>query len=184
MVFCKSRRAFLKKSLLASALVLCGQPAWGKPSGHQPAGNLLRLYHTHTAERLTVSLRDPVATDNQEALASLDWFLRCHFNNKVHPIDPRVLEYLTLLDQTVGGGREIHIISGYRSPEYNAYLRRGSGGVAKQSLHLEGRALDIRIPAVPLATLRQAAMSLRYGGVGYYPASDFLHLDSGSFRQW
>ncbi|HZR45724.1 MAG TPA: DUF882 domain-containing protein, partial [Candidatus Manganitrophaceae bacterium] len=79
---------------------------------------------------------------------------------------------------------EIHVISGYRSPEYNALLIREGRGAAKKSLHLQGKAIDIRIPAVGLDILRKTALSLEYGGVGYYPQSGFVHLDSGAVRFW
>ena len=184
MSFCHHRRAFLKKSFLTSALLLCGQPAWAGISEPDPATDLLRLYNIHTGEKLAVDLHEILAHKEQTGIDSLNWFLRCHYTNRVHPIDPYTLNYLDVLHQTVGGEREVHIISGYRSPEYNALLCRESGGVARHSLHLEGRALDIRIPGFDLATLRHAALSLHYGGVGYYPASDFVHIDSGRFRQW
>lgn len=184
MRFCHSRRSFLKRSFLTSALLLCGTPAWGKTTDGAASAGLLRLYNTHTGETLAVNLRDTLGQHDQSTLDSLDWLLRCHYTNRAHPIDRRALDYLSLLHQTVGGNHEIHIVSGYRSPEYNDVLRRESGGVARHSLHLEGRALDIRIPTINLADLRQAALGLRYGGVGYYPGSNFLHLDSGAFRQW
>jgi uncharacterized protein YcbK (DUF882 family) len=84
----------------------------------------------------------------------------------------------------LGGGNEIHVISGYRSPQYNDHLLSRGRKVAKQSLHLEGRALDIRIPGTALSLLQRTALSLRLGGVGYYPRGNFVHIDSGAFRTW
>jgi uncharacterized protein YcbK (DUF882 family) len=183
MDFCKHRRSFLKKSLFASALLLCGQPAWGKTGDGSTASGSLRLYNTHTGEKVAVSLRDALEHNDQGAIDTLNWIFRCHYTNQVHPIDPHTIDFLGQLHQTVGG-REVHIISGYRSPEYNDLLRRESGGVARHSLHLDGKALDIRIPGVALADVRQAALGLRYGGVGYYPGNNFIHIDSGRIRQW
>jgi uncharacterized protein YcbK (DUF882 family) len=89
------------------------------------------------------------------------------------------------VDKRLGGGNEIHIISGFRSSRYNAMLRKeGHGGVARKSLHTKGKAIDIAIPGVDLRTLRTAALDLRYGGVGYYPGPGFVHIDSGSYRTW
>lgn len=184
MDFCKHRRSFLKKSLFASALLLCGQPAWGRTTDGRMADSPLRLYNTHTGEKVEVSLGEALTGSDQSALDSLNRLLRCHYTNQVHPIDPRTLDFLGQIHRTVGSRHEVHIISGYRSPEYNDVLRRESGGVARHSLHLEGRALDIRIPGINLADLRQAALSLQYGGVGYYPGSNFVHIDSGRIRQW
>jgi uncharacterized protein YcbK (DUF882 family) len=89
-----------------------------------------------------------------------------------------------MVDRKLGGNHDFHVISGYRSPAYNERLRQEGRGVAKRSLHLEGKAIDVRVPSVKLAALKRAALSLQYGGVGYYPRTGFVHLDSGDFRTW
>jgi uncharacterized protein YcbK (DUF882 family) len=148
-----------------------------------PVGRL-SLYNIHTGERLQVTYRNPSGEYNEEALKDLNWILRCHYSGQVANIDVRAIEFLNLVDKKSGGGNEIVIISGFRSPEYNELLIRQGRGVAKHSLHLLGKAIDIRMPRVPLDALRQTAFNLQYGGVGYYPRSDFVHLDSGRFRFW
>lgn len=180
----RSRREFFKLSLAATTLaVLRPRLSWGKGG---PAISLapLSLFNTHTGERLSVTYRTPVGGYDPAALSDLDHLLRCHYNNEIHPIDPRTLNYLSLLDQHLGGGHDIHIISAYRSPSYNALLQRQGRGVAAHSLHLQGRALDVRIPGVDLHRLQAAALDLARGGVGYYPRSDFVHIDSGPVRRW
>jgi uncharacterized protein YcbK (DUF882 family) len=144
----------------------------------------LSLYNTQTDERLTISYRTADGDYDPTALSELDQLLRCHFTNEIHPIDPRTLDYLSLLDQQLGGGNDIHIISAYRSPRYNALLQSKGRGVARKSLHLQGRALDVRIPGVDLSLLKKTALLLGRGGVGYYPGPDFVHIDSGPFRRW
>ena len=178
-----SRRSFLKASL-ATAVIFFGRPlrSEGGTTG-LPEGRL-SLYHTHTRERLEVVYRDRSGRYDDGAIDALDYFLRCHYTQKVVRIDPRAIEFVNLVDRKLGGGHEIHVISGYRSPEYNALLIREGRGAAKKSLHLQGKAIDIRIPAVGLDILRQTALSLEYGGVGYYPRSGFVHLDSGAVRFW
>jgi len=100
-------------------------------------------------------------------------------------MDVRVIEFLNALDKRLGGDNEIHVISGFRSPEYNRLLaRKGRRGVARHSLHLSGRAIDLRIPGVSPNVIKKAALDMRYGGVGYYPRRGFVHLDSGTFRHW
>ncbi|MFZ5765000.1 MAG: YcbK family protein [Thermodesulfobacteriota bacterium] len=182
--FC--RRSFLKMSLLTAAALCTGStPAWARHvAGERKTAGRLRLRNTHTGERLVVTYRDRYGNYDQNALDELNWLLRCHYNNEVHPIDIRTIEFLNSLHKNIRGEHEIQVISGYRSPEYNALLRSKSRGVAKHSLHLEGKALDIRISDVRLSTLRKTALNLRMGGVGYYPKSGFLHIDSGSFRTW
>jgi uncharacterized protein YcbK (DUF882 family) len=152
-----------------------------------PTGSLpgrLALYITHTREAATVVYRDAAGRYDAEALRRLDRLLRCHFTDEVARIDVGTLEFLRAVDQALGGQREIHVISGFRSAVYNSWLVRRTSGVAARSLHLQGRALDVRFPGLPLAEVRRVAVALGRGGVGYYPASDFVHLDTGRVRAW
>ena len=179
------RRSFLKASLLAGLTLFGGQTAWARELLDEglPLGKL-SLLNLHSGERLAVTYRDRSGEYDLQALDELNWLLRCHHTNEVHPIDVRTLEYLSLVDQRLGGSNEIHIISAYRAPAYNELLRQKGRQVAKNSLHLQGRAIDIRVPGVKLANLRRAALDLELGGVGYYPRTDFVHIDSGAFRMW
>jgi uncharacterized protein YcbK (DUF882 family) len=119
-----------------------------------------------------------------DGLAALNRFLRDHRTGDIHPIDPGLLDILADLHAAVGASGAFHVISGYRSPRTNAALRERSRGVAAGSLHVEGRAIDVRLDGVDCSVLRDAAISLRRGGVGYYAASDFVHLDTGRVRTW
>jgi uncharacterized protein YcbK (DUF882 family) len=144
----------------------------------------LHLYHTHTNERLDVVYRRghhyiPSAIDR------LNLFLRDHRTGTVFQLDQRVFDLL--YDLTLAVGRpetEIDIICGYRTPWSNEFLRRTTTGVASNSLHMLGEAIDIRIPGVPTSELRNAALNLARGGVGYYPNSGFVHVDVGRVRHW
>jgi len=180
----RSRRDFFKLSLGAATLALLRpRLSWGKAVSVPPAAPL-SLFNTHTGERLNVAYRTAAGAYDSPALSEFDRLLRCHYSNEIHPIDPRTLDYLALLDQQLGGGHDIHIISAYRSPRYNALLRSKGRGVATHSLHLQGRALDVRIPGVELDRLKETALLLGRGGVGYYPRPDFIHIDSGPVRRW
>lgn len=148
------------------------------PDGH------LRLYHTHTGEHLDIVYRHG-DTYIPAALAKLDHFLRDHRTGEVHHYDPRVFDVLRDAEQAVGrADAEIHIICGYRAPESNEYLRTHTSGVAKHSLHMQAEAIDVRLPGTPTLKFRNAALALARGGVGYYPASDFVHVDVGPVRRW
>jgi uncharacterized protein YcbK (DUF882 family) len=122
-----------------------------------------------------------------QALGSLNHFLRDHYSGEVGQMDPQLFDLLHGVRQALTTRTQLsyQIISGYRGPITNERLRttRG-GGVAKHSLHLEGKAIDIRLPGVPLAELRDAALSLKAGGVGYYPGEQFVHIDTGRVRRW
>ncbi len=146
----------------------------------------LRFYHTHTGERLDIVYRRG-AFYSQEALGKLDDFLRDHRTGDVHHFDPRLFDLLydltASLHDTDG---EIDVICGYRTPWSNEFLRnRGAHtGVAQHSLHMQAEAIDIRLPGLATAVVRDAALKLHRGGVGYYRSSDFVHVDVGRVRRW
>ena len=144
----------------------------------------LRLYHTHTREHLDVVYRR--GTDYiSDALSKLDAFLRDSRTGDIHHFDPRLFDLLSELTITSGSpDSEIHIICGYRTPLTNEYLRTHTTGVAKNSLHMQAEAIDIRLPGVSTHKLRDIALGLGRGGVGYYGTSDFIHVDVGRVRHW
>jgi uncharacterized protein YcbK (DUF882 family) len=119
-----------------------------------------------------------------DALTAVNHVLRDHRNNEVHRIDPGLLDLLTTLSRRLDAGPSFEVISGYRSPATNALLHAESSEVAKSSLHTLGMAIDIRMAGLDLSYLRTAALSLDLGGVGYYPTSDFVHVDVGRVRRW
>jgi uncharacterized protein YcbK (DUF882 family) len=144
----------------------------------------LMLYNTHTAERIDIVYRRGEQYV-PGALAKLDYFLRDHQTNEVRHFDPRLYDILSDLTTSVGRpNAEIDIICGYRTPSTNESLRAHTTGVAKNSLHIQAEAIDLRMPGVDTLKLRRAALALRRGGVGYYPHSDFIHVDTGRVRQW
>lgn len=155
-------------------------------AGNPPASldHHLRLYHTHTGERIDIVYKHG-DTFLPEAEAQLDYFLRDHRTGEVKHYDPRVFDILSELTAAVGHpGAEIDVICGYRSSWSNEFLRAHSPGVAKNSLHMQAHAIDIRIPGVSTLALRNAALALHEGGVGYYPRSEFVHVDTGRVRTW
>ena len=157
--------------------------ASGAPSD-TAAERTVQLYNTHTNEKIDIVYRrgDQYV---QSALAKLDYFLRDHNTNEVRHFDPRLYDILSDLTASVGHpGAEIDIVCGYRTPSTNAALRAHTDGVAKNSLHIQAEAIDLRMPGVNTLKLRKAALALARGGVGYYPHSDFIHVDTGRVRQW
>jgi uncharacterized protein YcbK (DUF882 family) len=137
----------------------------------------------HTAERLkTVYWLQGEYLP--EALGDINYILRDYRTDEVKPIDPRLLDLLYAMSRKLRTRRPFHIVSGYRCPATNAMLRRYNKGVAKRSLHIQGKAVDFRLPGYTLASLRRVAVALRGGGVGYYPRSNFIHVDTGKVRYW
>lgn len=176
---------FLKSSAFFAATLLGAKSAFARlVDGGGVTEGRLSLYNVNCNERLTVTYRNSLGEYCDDALQALNWIFRCHHTNQTTKMDLRVVEYLNRLDDSLGGGNEIHIISGYRSPQYNAKLRSKSQGVAKDSLHMKGMAIDLAIPRLGLDLIRRNAVALAAGGVGYYPQSGFVHIDCGSFRTW
>ena len=175
------RRSFLKSSVVLASAV--GMPALAKAAQPAPAERTLRLYNTHTGE----SLRSVFWAEGQfipDALKDINKLLRDHRNDKIAEMDPKLIVLLNDVSDKFGDSQVLHIISGYRSPESNAKLAAASGGVAKHSMHMDGKAIDIRVPGKNLVHVHKAAMAARGGGVGYYPDSQFVHMDTGRVRSW
>jgi uncharacterized protein YcbK (DUF882 family) len=148
------------------------------------APRLLCLYHTHTEESLEIVYRRERGF-LKSSLRRLNHFLRDFRTDQVKRIDPHLFDLLHDLQRRCHNHDGVfEIISGYRSPETNALLRQETTGVARHSLHIDGRALDIRLRGTSLSRLRSIAVAIRRGGVGYYPSSDFVHVDTGGVRYW
>ena len=182
-----NRRSFLGAGAVAAAGALA---PWSASAGVMPekkkVTRTLSFFNTHTGERLKAEYCCD-GTYDPEALSELNHILRDFRANEVKPIDPKLFDLLHELAGTVETDAPFHIISGYRSPNTNTLLRTRGGahtGVASKSLHMVGRAIDIRLPGTKLDHLRAAARSLKLGGVGYYPSSNFVHLDTGRVRYW
>lgn len=176
-----NRRRFLG---IAAAGLLAGSsvPAIAAPFSLAPP-RLLNFDNLHTGEKLkTVYWED--GRYLPEAMRHINWLLRDFRTDQIHPIDPRLLDLLTNLHARLDSRQPFEVISGYRSPETNAMLATLTDGVAQNSLHMQGMAIDIRVPGRHLGYVRAAALSLRAGGVGYYPHSDFVHVDTGRVRTW
>ncbi len=149
----------------------------------------LKLHHLHTGEDLDVVYRVG-NTYIPSAIAKLNHFLRDHRTQEESHYDPREFDLLHSIVNTLGK-KEIDIVCGYRTPWSNNFLRTRGGkaspastGVAKNSQHMQAKAIDIKIPGVSTSLLRQTALSFAAGGVGYYPISQFVHVDVGPVRQW
>lgn len=174
------RRFFMKAGL--SACTLLALPA-AYASNPRTAVKQLVLLNLHTGERVK-SVYWEKGRYIPGALREIEKVLRDHRTGKMHAIDLRLLDMMQLLHSRMGARKEFQVVSGYRSPETNQMLSMQNHGVAKRSLHMQGKAIDIRLPEFSLANLRKAALSLKVGGVGYYPNSNFVHLDTGHVRYW
>lgn len=178
-----NRRQLLKAGVLATLVCLSPLPVLGFGlSDYQDRS--LSLSNTHTGEKLTEMIYWEKGLYLPEALNDINYLLRDHRTNEVHSIDPTTLDLMAAISRKVDARRPFEIISGYRSPSTNALLRKKSRSVAKKSYHVQGKAVDLRLPGIPLKVVRKAALDLRTGGVGYYPKSDFVHIDSGRVRSW
>jgi uncharacterized protein YcbK (DUF882 family) len=178
-----TRRRFLQ-SVFAVCGVLGGIGLASRPA-HAATARSLSFVHAHTGEALTVPYRQASCYDSA-CLSAVNQLLRDFRTGDVHPIDPGVLDILCALKDQSGADAPFEVISGYRSPLTNAMLRGRSAasGVAAHSLHMQGQAIDVRLGGVPTAKLAELARGLQRGGVGFYAASDFVHLDTGRVRHW
>jgi uncharacterized protein YcbK (DUF882 family) len=177
-----NRRIFLRSAaaIAGSSMV---PAAYAKAA---PAFNIdkeLHLYNIHTGEFVKTTFQQAGQYD-QQGLDQLDHLLRDHRSGESTLISRTLLDDIHSLQEMFQPNQAIEIISGYRSPKTNEKLRAMGHGVAKRSLHMQGKAIDIRIPGVNLKQVRKAALALKSGGVGYYPKSGFIHLDVGRVRQW
>ncbi|MFO1016087.1 MAG: DUF882 domain-containing protein [Hyphomonadaceae bacterium] len=143
----------------------------------------LSFVNTHTGDTFSDAYWE-AGSYVPDAMAAINQVMRDHRSGEAHAIDPRLLDQLHTLKGLVGATAPYQIISGYRSPATNAALHEQSSGVATRSLHMDGRAIDIRVRGVDLPRLRDAALGMQAGGVGYYEASDFIHIDTGRVRRW
>jgi uncharacterized protein YcbK (DUF882 family) len=197
---CLSRRRFLGRTATGALALAIGLPAARAddfatpataaladplPSGGARLGaaRWIELFNTHTAETLKVAYRSATGFV-PAALERLQWVLRDHRANESAPMDPLLFDQLAALAAAAGVEPRYQIISGYRSPHTNAALAAAGRGVARQSLHMQGKAIDVRLHGVPCDALRDLALSAARGGVGYYARSDFVHLDTGRVRAW
>lgn len=207
---CLSRRRFLGVSVTSGLALAFGLPAaraeeavWpaaGAASGGgqvalavpgssaprplaQGLARWVELFNTHTSETLRVAYRSATGFV-PTALERLQWVLRDHRANESAPMDPLLFDQLASLAAAAGVEPRYQIISGYRSPHTNAVLAAAGRGVARQSLHMQGKAIDVRLHGVPCNALRDLALAAAEGGVGYYRKSDFVHLDTGRVRTW
>ncbi|HUA36489.1 MAG TPA: DUF882 domain-containing protein [Candidatus Binataceae bacterium] len=177
-----TRRSFLRMGAIAAAQLAV--PAVAMAGIRVMARRRVLSFHNlHTGENLSTTYWADGSYFPEE-LSRIDYILRDFRANEIKPIDRNLLDLLVRLHQKLGTSQPFQIISGYRSPKTNAMLHANSEGVAVHSLHIEGRAIDICIEGRSLETLRAAALSLHSGGVGYYPKSDFVHVDTGRIRWW
>jgi uncharacterized protein YcbK (DUF882 family) len=183
-----SRRRVLEaggRLAAASAVgMLAGTAGWGAARPAQgPGSRRIALINLHTPESLDIEFCCG-GEYRPDALAAVQALLRDYRTGEQHPIDPALLDYLYDAAQAARVDPVFRVISGYRSPRTNQMLHERSRGVASKSLHMEGRAIDVRLAGVDCADLAEISLRMQKGGVGYYRQSDFVHLDTGRFRTW
>jgi len=181
-----TRRQVLKVGLAASALLMTPWQAWAKASKTllELPERTVTLYNTNTGEFLSKFVYWQDGNYIKQALDEISFLLRDHRTDQVCEFDPTVLDQVFAISRKLKTAKPFEVLSAYRTLETNQKLRKTSRRVAKHSMHIEGRALDLRLPGMPSKQLRAAALSLHQGGVGYYPKRGFVHIDSGPVRNW
>lgn len=176
-----TRRGFLQVAAFAFSGLIMG-PALAKVAVTRD--RCLSLHAPNTGETMRVVYWTPEEGYIQPSIEELSWVMRDHHTDAIKPIDPKLFDQMYALQLKLEPNKPVHVISGYRSPTTNARIRKRNRSVAKDSLHMRGMAVDIRMLDRNVSDLHRAALSLRAGGVGYYPRSGFVHIDSGSVRSW
>ncbi|PHM70177.1 YcbK family protein [Xenorhabdus kozodoii] len=176
-----NRRKWLGISVAALGLSLLPQSVLAALTTSRP--RILRFNNLHTGETLKAEFFDGHRYNKSE-LARLNYLFRDFRQNKVTTIDPKLFDQIYLLQIMMGINKPVQLVSGYRSLVTNNMLRHASGGVAKHSYHTRGQAMDFHIDGIQLAHIRKAALRMRAGGVGFYPKSNFIHIDTGPVRTW
>jgi uncharacterized protein YcbK (DUF882 family) len=174
-----NRRKFMANVALSAPLAALPTLCLAAPA----VPRSLRFYHTHTGEKLDVLYYEHGGY-LPEALDAVNQLMRDHRSGEVTRMDPKLLDLLRQVQTRLGSTGTFEIISAYRSPATNEMLRNQGGGVAKSSLHMQGKAIDVRLSNVATKDIRQVGLDLKLGGVGYYPQSNFVHLDTGRVRRW
>ncbi|MEK6815135.1 MAG: YcbK family protein [Nitrospirota bacterium] len=178
-----TRRGFIKLGAFVAAAGLVPRPVFADIPAFAGPERRLAFYNTHTGENLDIEYWEK-GEYIPGALAEINHVLRDHRTDEVTTIHPDLLDLLHSLGGVLDVREPFHVISGYRSPKTNAQLRKRRRRVARHSLHMEGMAVDVRVPGLKLSHLSRAALSLKAGGVGTYPRSNFIHLDIGPVRRW
>jgi uncharacterized protein YcbK (DUF882 family) len=180
-IYSSTRRGFMRLGLttLACTLATPALAAWP----HVKGSRNLSFHNLHTDEKLHVTYWKDGAYDHASC-AKLNHLLRDHYSGHTHKMDVRLFDLLHDLQNKLGNDRQIEVISGYRSPQTNMRLAKLTDGVAKNSYHTKGMAIDVRMDGTSLGELHDTALEMDRGGVGYYPSSDFVHLDVGPIRRW
>ncbi len=177
-----TRRKFLHCALGTSVAIALPQTSYALIDPRSTIKEL-KFHNLHTEEKLSLSYFER-GNYVPEALQDINYLLRDHRSGDIFAMDPVLIDLLYDLKTVLGVNRPLQVISGYRSPKTNAALHKKSSGVATRSLHMQGKAIDIRIQGVTANDIRAAAISLARGGVGYYPSSNFVHIDTGRVRVW
>ncbi len=177
------RRRFLRLSAVTALATFSPRLSLAALKNFQSPERSLSFYNTHTEECLE-RIYWAQGKYLPEALSDIDYILRDHRSGEIKPINLRLLDLVHAIGLKLEARKPFQIISGYRSPKTNALLKKRGRGVARNSLHMVGKAVDIRLPGCPLSLLRRVAMEMRGGGVGYYPRPDFVHIDVGRVRYW
>ncbi len=178
------RRTFLKTGAIIATAAQLWMPTAADARSFVKSGRTLQITNAHTGQKFQGEFWAN-GKYNTDAFKEIKEVFKDHRANETFPIDPRLLDIMYVLQQRANNTKNGYdLYSGYRSPNTNNKLRKASSGVAKKSLHMLGQAVDLRLPGTNLGSLRKDAIALKAGGVGYYPSSGFVHLDTGRVRSW